>query len=191
MYSQNDEEQVILEYFGGKVGRFYDIGAWDGKTFSNVRALLERGWSGLMVEPSPTVFVNLLKNVVEFGDRVRLLNAAITVKSGLMDFYEANGDAVGTLDPAHAQKWHLSGTKFVTHTLGMQQLFNEFGRAEFINLDVEGTNATLFPLLPWDWTELRMVCVEHDGHEKQMEQLVMPYGFRRIHRTAENLILVR
>ena len=35
MYSQRDEELHILGYFGDKVGRFIDIGAYDGKSFSN------------------------------------------------------------------------------------------------------------------------------------------------------------
>ena len=49
MYSQNDEERVILEYFAGKTdGRFVDVGAWSGATFSNVWALMELGWSGVM-----------------------------------------------------------------------------------------------------------------------------------------------
>lgn len=191
MFSQNNEEQIILDYFSNSFGRFYDIGAWDGKTFSNVRALLDRGWTGVMVEPSPTVFVGLLQNVAEYGDRVRLVNAAITPEPSLMEFYEANGDAVGSLDPAHAKRWNLSGTKFYTHTLAAKSLFGVFGPAEFINLDVESINAVLFPHLPFGWPELRMICVEHDGHDKQMEAFAAPFGFRKIARNAENLILAK
>ena len=43
MYSQNQEEQIILDYFNDvKVGHVLDIGANDGKTFSNSLALIER-----------------------------------------------------------------------------------------------------------------------------------------------------
>jgi FkbM family methyltransferase len=191
MYSQNDEERIILDYFGDKFGRFYDIGAWDGKTYSNVRALLERGWTGVMVEPSPSAFIGLLKNVAEFGDKVKLVNAAITPKPCLIDFHDAGGDATGSLDPAHAQKWGLTGGKFVVHTLGAPSLFNSFGPAEFINLDVESINGMLFQCLPFAWPELKLICVEHDGMEKQMEEFAKPAGFKRIHRTGENLILAR
>ena len=54
LYSQNNEQTYILEAFAEKSdGRFLDIGAYDAKLLSNTRALYERGWSGVMVEPSP------------------------------------------------------------------------------------------------------------------------------------------
>ena len=40
MYSQNQEEEVIVSYFGNKIGNLIDIGAYDGITFSNSRKLL-------------------------------------------------------------------------------------------------------------------------------------------------------
>jgi hypothetical protein len=48
-YSQNKEEEVILNYFNGHVGTFVDLGANDGITFSNTRALAERGWKGVLI----------------------------------------------------------------------------------------------------------------------------------------------
>lgn len=195
MYSQNDEEKVILDFFGDSFGAFYDIGAWDGKTFSNVRALLERGWSGIMVEPSPAAFVELLANTEEFRDKVTLVNAAVTREPVLAKFYDAGGDAVGSLSKAHSDKWEQFRKKpmreFVIHTLSAVQLFSTFGEAEFISLDVEGTNVQLFPQLPWHWKRLRAVCVEHDGYELQMSAMVEPLGFRQIYRSGENIILVR
>src|SRR5687767_5636594 len=60
MYSQNLEEQYILEHFKDRTkGTFCSIGENDGVTFSNVRALALKGWSGVMVEPSPKAFERL------------------------------------------------------------------------------------------------------------------------------------
>ncbi len=53
MYSQNEEEKYILEYFGDKVGTFADIGCNDCQTLSNTRALYELGWKGILVDASP------------------------------------------------------------------------------------------------------------------------------------------
>jgi len=52
-YSQNNEQQVILDYFGEHyIGTFLDLGCNDGQTFSNTRALALNGWSGVLVDAS-------------------------------------------------------------------------------------------------------------------------------------------
>jgi len=67
MYSQNNEEDVILNYFGSFVGTFLDCGANDGVTLSNTRALAERGWCGVLVEPSPKAYARLKENCKNYG----------------------------------------------------------------------------------------------------------------------------
>lgn len=62
-YSQNGEQEAILKIFGESEGRFLDIGAYDGKTFSNTLALIERGWSGVLIEPSPNAFMALADQI--------------------------------------------------------------------------------------------------------------------------------
>lgn len=63
-YSQSGEQAVILEAVGPgphRDARFIDIGCWDPITFSNTRALYELGWTGVMIEPSPGPFIELLR----------------------------------------------------------------------------------------------------------------------------------
>ncbi len=50
MREKRNEEQVILDYFGNKIGNLLDIGANDGITLSNSRKLIELGWSGDLIE---------------------------------------------------------------------------------------------------------------------------------------------
>ena len=61
MYSQGGEEKVIVEYFDGYRGTFLDIGAFDGKTFSNTKRLSDLGWRGVLVEPAPKPFFALIE----------------------------------------------------------------------------------------------------------------------------------
>lgn len=78
MYSQQDEEAFILNFFEKHPPRhmtFCDIGAFDGIGGSNTRALAERGWKGIMLEPHPVLFKDLEKNVRFEG--VQLVNAAV------------------------------------------------------------------------------------------------------------------
>ncbi len=47
-------DKIFLEVFGEDyVGRFVEVGAFDGMTYSNTWGLAENGWSGLYVEAHP------------------------------------------------------------------------------------------------------------------------------------------
>jgi FkbM family methyltransferase len=195
MYTQNDEEEHILKHLAGiPAGRFYDIGAWNGVQFSNTLALLERGWSGVSVEPEFESFRALITNLAPHLDRLSLVNAAVATTSTLAPFWSSHGDAVSTLDPAHRDKWSdaIGGMrKYFIKTLPISELFSTFGPAEFISLDVEGTNWELFQQLPFYWTDLKLIVVEHDSRIEEMCELAARFDFKPVHTTSENLILAR
>lgn len=67
MYSQYFEEQYILAALEGEPGRFLDIGGYHPTDKSNTRALVELGWTGVIVEPSPGPFINLLRGCIACG----------------------------------------------------------------------------------------------------------------------------
>lgn len=196
MYSQNNEELFILEHFADKPGRFLDIGAFDGKTFSNTLALVERGWSGVCIEPSPSVFVSLLKQHGE-NPRIKLLNAAVTVMGGFFTFYDSGGDAISSTLEAHAKKWAAGyGTKFASYdvfTVALDELFNQYGfDFDFINLDIEGCSFAMFQHLPIArLAKTTCLCVEHDGNINAAIQKGSEWGFRMLTSNGENIILVR
>ena len=43
-YSQHNEQEIILNFFNGRIGRYLDIGAFDCVDMSNTLALAELGW---------------------------------------------------------------------------------------------------------------------------------------------------
>lgn len=198
-YSQNDEEAVIVNLFeklGVAQGRFLDVGAYDGKAFSNTMRLVELGWGGVCVEPSPSVFPALLKL---HGDNpnIELVQAAVGVHAGLIEFYDSGGDAISTTSVAHRDKWQkgwsVAYKKFHVFTVPLSALFVQFGhRFEFINIDVEATNWEIFSSLPFGLLPgTRAICVEHDNMIDRMLALAEPYGFQVEHTNGENLILAR
>ena len=75
----------------------------------------------------------------------------------------------------------------------MSALFKQFGYDfDFINIDVEGTNAEMFRALPRAaLKQAKLICVEHDGCQHQMSQLAAANGFHALHRNGENLIFTR
>ena len=64
-YSQSGEQAHLLEHAiavaqAPQGGRFLDLGAGDGETLSNTRALAQLGWGGVAVEPAAWAFDRLV-----------------------------------------------------------------------------------------------------------------------------------
>ena len=200
MYSQNNEEAIITSEFdrmGITAGRFLDVGAWDGKGFSNTYRLAELGWQGVCVEPSPTVFPGLVKNHAE-NNKIVLVNAAVTPAAPrLVEWFDSGGDAISTTSPAHRDKWekgwNVKYSAFWIYAMPLAALFDQFGfNFDFINIDVESTNNELFRALPWAALKhTRVLCVEHDNCQPEMTSIAATHGFHPLHMNGENLIFTR
>ena len=202
MYSQNDEERVILEAFNGEVGRFLDIGAFDGITFSNTRALVEGGWNGICVEPNPYSFLKLLQACEGYPVECVLAAVGPPCDAGLVPFYAKVDDsldkhgmpagAVSTYDEAHKAKWAMAVggfTGFHVPVISPVQLVEHFGgRFDFVNIDVEGGNWRLLSQFPIKRVNPHLLCVEFDTHFAQIEEWLLDYCYEVIHQTTENLI---
>ena len=194
MYSQNQEESYILNYFGSKQGVFLDIGAWHPYEFSNTRKLYELGWSGIYVEPSPICFQSFIKEYKN-ENRIELLNCAITPSvSGKINFYESNGDAVSTSNLEHKEKWEKNGVPYkllkveALSTKDLEVKLKE--KVNFLSLDVEATNIEIFNSFSNEFLfNLDMLCIEHDNDIDIIVNRML--GFKIIHQNGENLILAK
>lgn len=194
-HSQNDEQDVLLEHFGDRTdGRFLDVGAH--VLFSNTRALAERGWTGVCVEPSPTPFLALLEL---YKDRpgVELVNVAVAAEAGLAAWFDSGGDAVSSLNTAHVAKWAAGGSVFRRWTVATttpSHLLDRFGVNEWdlLSLDVEGNSAALLRLFPIVvMPRLTCIVVEHDNAVRELSEWLSGFGFTLRTCNAENAIYVR
>ncbi len=196
-YSQYDEEQAILSAVGHiQNGKFLDIGAYHPTVFSNTRALYERGWSGVMLEPSPEPFLSLLK---EYGKepRIELIQAAVTLEEpGLLRFH-ATADAVSTSDPASYEKWkdHAAFTgDFWAATITLDDVLEHFGPFDFVDIDSEGSSVDILERLWWNFEKNpppACVCVEHDGMIDKVQKMASQVGYRELYFNGTNLVFGR
>lgn len=197
MYSQNDEEEYIIRFFSGHKGRFLDIGAYDGVTFSNTRRLFELGWTGVFVEPSPSIFPQLLKNYQDHDGRIKFMQAAVCRHNGEVKFFDSGGDAISTTEEAHREKWekgaNSSFTEMSVKCVTLDTILSLYGKDyAFINIDTESTNFDVLTQLRFDEVpELKMICIEHDFKIEEILTVCSRHGFIELARNAENLILVR
>ena len=195
MYSQNNEEEIILKYFSNQsIGKFIDIGGFHPTQLSNTRCLVEKGWSGVYVEPSP-ICMAAFTEVYSNNPNITLIQKAITTNSGVAKFFESNGDAVGTLSESHRQLWStaISFTETEVETLAMSTFLEYyFTGTDFMSIDVEGTNLELFNLLPDSvLSQVKMLCIEHEGNHEYMIDRCKKFGFRSLLWNNENIIFAK
>lgn len=193
MYSQNNEEQYILDALSHlKTGTFVEIGSFDPFTFSNTRCLVELGWGGVYVEPSTPCFNKFVKEY-ENNDKIILVNKAIAQTTGQMKFYECE-DAISTTDDAHKLRCeHSYGTKFVERlvdTITGKELFDTYcDVVDFLSIDTESTNIEVLNSIPKEYIQkCRVVCIEHDHQLAFLRNYFSEIGFVEILYTGENLI---
>lgn len=169
--SQYGEGLWISQHFAGRIGRFLDIGAFDGRTFSNTWGLASEGWSGVCVEPSPPAFCALMRNY-NGNERVTLMNAAIAPQSmwpgsflcNSADGYSA--DALSTFDRRHRAKFKDHPfQEIMIPQVGWPDLYASLAARwspeEFlmVNIDTEGTNSAVLAAMP---LRPELICVEYD-----------------------------
>jgi len=205
MYSQNDEERVVLDFFRSRpVGELLDLGAYDGSTFSNSRALIEAGWKAVLIEPSPWPF-GALVDLHKSNPRVELVNALVLPATGpapgLSEFFVTR-DATSCTQEGTMRRWGAGQYRRIlvpSLTLGsLHQLLSRDAarRFDFISVDIEDdTMALVRALGETDWLAgAAMICLEHTAggisHEAEMTAYMARHNRRVIHRTTENLLFV-
>lgn len=190
-YTQNGEERYIVGNLG-QSGRFLDIGAFDGLTFSSTRALAEKGWTGVYVEPDPHIIPLLRHN--SSITKAEIMECAVGTTAGILPFYATNGDMVGTLSRDHVKKWqnNVEFHEIFVPVITLPELAQKVGTDfDFINLDVEGLNWDIFRQFDWSVWKASVVCVEYDDKRDEMRAVLERNGFRVAYMSPENIVAVR
>ena len=202
IHSQNNEQQVLMNYFRDEVGLFVDIGANDGITLSNTYGLFENGWEGICIEPEEVSFQKL-HQLYKDKNEVSCLNGAVSTRNGL-SVLMASGGHLGTgdtgllssLKQSECGRWHE--TEFNPQNVQCftwQRIVNifELEDIDFISIDAEGMDLEILHQI--DLTNVRAICVEHNGVEEVYNDIVSYCGKFGLTRSLlvnrENVILAR
>lgn len=200
-FSQNLEQEVILDYFKDSNPNFVDFGANDGVTFSNTRALAERGSCGIFIEPSPRAFHLLKQNYKDLAKKgcYYFYNCAIGDVNGEVILHDSDSILRGS-DVSLVSTMILSETDRFKRTTKYTEIpvkcfrwktfVNRLSITDFqmISCDTEGMELVI--LRQMDLSKVQLICVEHNGknHDKFKE---VCHGMNVVYESAENLIFVR
>ena len=197
MYSQTNEEQIILNYFKDKKGWFLDIGAYDGITYSNTHALALLGWRGVCIEPTSNAYRKLRKLYKGYY-KIYCYNFAITSDNGTSLIYE-NDDGLATLVEGELERWKSAPEykfkKATCFTLTFPRFYskNEY-KYKFINIDAEGMDYDILKMMDLKKLGCEMLCIEWNLHQDLKEKFtdyVKQFNMKLIHTTPENLIFAK
>lgn len=186
-YSQHGEQQIIVDYFKGFMGTLLDLGANDGKTFSNSRALLELGWYGVLVEPSEKTFKQLTENSEPFYRQVLLHNVGISSYCGWADFYESGSlvskndhSLVSSMKETETKRWKKKSkpsdrivkfSKTKIPVIDFATLLKNSGcdHFDFISIDVEGMEVEILKQIDIKALGCKMICIEYNDNPELAE----------------------
>lgn len=195
-YAQREEDLEIGKIFAGRApGRFLDIGAADGVTFSNVRRLYELGWTGVLVEASPLVFRALMDNYPDPG-RADLVLAVVTpvAEPAALAPFHVSPDMVSSMSDAHRKLWESVGAFRTVYTPRVplpwvvDLTIARRGPVDLISIDIEGASGSLFAQLPDNTLGAEVVVVEFDDAKGAVIAEGNRRGYRVLMETAENIV---
>lgn len=170
-----------------------DIGAYDGETFSSTKALVEKGWSGVYVEPNTLVLPKLREFAKQSGSEV--LPVAIGSICDTLPFY-MNADMVSSLDKKHADMWAKNNAMtfepIMVEVLDVETLGSRIGYDfDVLNLDVEGLNWEIFTQFDWNKWKFNVVCIEYDRKFIEIKHQLEDAGFQIVYASPENIVATR
>ena len=211
MYTQDNEESIIREYFSGRLNDslfLLDIGANDGETLSNSRQLILDGWRAILVEPSRKALARL-KNLYAENHRVKIKDLAISKETGEVILHESgswNSDGrdialFSTVKESELERWgnRVTFTKISVNSYTFSDFIvkeNLQGiKFDFITIAAEGLDWDILEQIDLTQIGCDCLCIEwnsiDDLYVKIKDFCEKKHGMREHLKNRDNLIFVR
>ncbi len=182
-YSQINQDEYVLDFYQSKKdGYFVDIGANDGITLSNTKALEDLGWKGICIEPDEKTFDNLKSNRT---DNSICVNKAVWNKTEEVIYSAPPDSLIGgikeTLAKNHIQLWSKPDWNFTEHVVQSDTLLRILDECEapkvidYLSLDTEGSECDIlehFFKFNAERYSITYIDIEHN-HDHETQRRIM------------------
>jgi len=202
--SQFQQDRILNDHFfhNRRGGVFVDIGAHDGKTLSNTYFFeKELGWTGLCVEPLPSVFEQLKANrdcLVVNGcawnqDTVktfRSIEGYSEMLSGLVDTYP--NQHINRIDQeveAHGGK--VVDLEVTCYNINSLLLKHKLTEIDLISIDVEGSELEILAAIDYDQIKVNIVLAENNYEDDNLRSFMQSMGFDPVGRIEIDDVFAR
>ena len=198
-YSQHGEDVLLWRLFEGlPPGYFIEVGALDGRRFSNTLSFEEKGWRGLCIEAHPA-YIDLLRK----ARRCTCVHAAAGDHNGTVAFYANRLGSLSRLYPELGKKFAADYGPYFTGFEKMDvpirtldSLLEEHGapcEIELISIDVEGAELAVLQGLSFNKYHPRVIIVEalDKNYEQDQKRFFDAVGYVRARRLSNNFVYCR
>lgn len=198
-YTQFGEQGLIEHLLGNGSGYAVEVGAADGVYMSTTKALEDKGWTCLCIEPNPFYLIGLHQN------RKMVMPYALSSKNAeLVEFHaydRGNGDMTAgsgfSTDIAELRRVGMP-QPYATHhfrvpvrTLDYCLAAADFPRVDFVSIDTEGHDIEVlrgFNIAAWN---PKLVMVEVWDGDRGFEKYFEGHPYQMVARVGVNDIYLR
>lgn len=183
-YSQQGQDKYVASKFFPhlRYGFFVDVGAHDGKTYSNSLHFENKGWTGICIEPLPEVFKTLKAN-----RKCICINAAIDTEEGEIEFISNSGytEMLSGIKKYYPAKHHerrikeqfiMGGTTEIIKvpTIRLDALFKQHGikRIDYLSIDVEGGEYAVIKSIDFNDVDIHVIGFEDNYHDENSADII-------------------
>lgn len=160
-YSQWGQDTVLFPFLSKiQNGFFVESGAYDGEYMSNTLLFEQLGWKGLLVEPHPPTFVELLSK----HRRAHTFQGCLSPTAEPMVLQFSGGSGVGHV---------VKDGEFNVNAQPLHALMDQMGQktVDFWSLDIEGSEAEVLGATDFKKVEVGVLLVEMNKSEKNNEAI--------------------
>jgi len=183
-YSQSGQDKWVSEavFPGVKNGFFLDVGSGDGTYISNTKALEQKGWTGICVDPFPR---NMQDRSCQIFKEVVFSEAGKRVKFWAADDWGGIIDETFGHPKDKIQKYKAPTVELTTVTIGdILERAKAPRFIHFVSLDVEGPELQALKGFPFNKYQIGALRVEHnyqDPKRSEIKALMESHGYKRVH----------
>jgi len=205
-YGQHLQDEFLEQniFCGFRNGYFVDVGAHDGITINNTYFFeKERGWRGILVEPLPNVYKDLVKN----RPNAMTLNVAIDDMDGTTDFIMNTGytEMLSGIQrhyaPEHNERLKSelssqggSSTVVPIVTRRLQSIFDEHKvqHVHLLSIDVEGAEFPVIQSIDFDKVFIDVIVFEanYSSQTQAILQYLTQKDFVQFHFNGLDIFMV-
>lgn len=179
-YSQNGEDIIvenILSWLNVEEPVYLDIGTYHPSIINNTYKLYQAGFSGICIEPNPTLFAEIKK----YRQRDICLNVGISDRMGKGAFYVMANRTLNTMLKEQALYYQNSGQSKIESEIQIDivtfayviETYLPGKTPNFISLDIEGMDYLVLQSIDFHKYRPSVLCIEtKDAQHKKVHEII-------------------